>query len=255
MNYLISAKTDVGLTKSTNQDSVTVQVFNTQQGRMAFAVMCDGMGGFEKGEVASASVIKAFDSWAKSELPKLCNYEIEDPTIRNQWEHIINEQNVAIMNYGHKRGFRLGTTATVMLITQFRYYILNVGDSRVYEISDDLVQLTNDQTFVAREVALGNLTPQQAENDPRRSVLLQCVGASDVVYPEMFFGVPKNNAVYMLCTDGFRHEITKDEMFSMLCPDALPSEEIMNFNSEKLIDLNKQREERDNITVALIRTY
>ena len=72
-----------------------------------------------------------------------------------------------------------------MLLTQTRYYIMNVGDSRAYELTDGLKQLTNDQTFVAREVALGNMTPEQALVDERRNVLLQCVGASDEVYPDM----------------------------------------------------------------------
>ena len=63
MNFIISANTDVGISKSTNQDSLTNMVVNTPQGRMAFAVLCDGMGGLDKGEVASASVIHAFRNW------------------------------------------------------------------------------------------------------------------------------------------------------------------------------------------------
>lgn len=59
--------------------------------------------------------------------------------------------------------------------------IINVGDTRAYEIGDHVVLLTKDQTVVAREVELGNLTQVEAETDPRRSVLLQCVGASDEV--------------------------------------------------------------------------
>ena len=61
MNYIISANTDIGIVKSTNQDSLSVKVINTSIGKMAFAILCDGMGGLEKGEVASASVIRAFD--------------------------------------------------------------------------------------------------------------------------------------------------------------------------------------------------
>jgi serine/threonine protein phosphatase PrpC len=60
MNFIISANTDVGLVKDTNQDSLTSMVLSTPLGRMAFCVLCDGMGGLAKGEVASASVITAF---------------------------------------------------------------------------------------------------------------------------------------------------------------------------------------------------
>lgn len=255
MNFLISGNTDIGTTKTTNQDSLSVKIINTNQGRMAFAILCDGMGGLDKGEVASASVIRAFDSWVRNDLPTLCNGPIEDYVLRSQWERIITEQNNTIKRYGARQGVRLGTTAVVLLLTQTRYYVLNVGDSRVYELTDTIRQLTTDQTFVAREVALGNMTEEQAEQDERRSVLLQCVGASDEVYPEMTFGQTKANAVYMLCSDGFRHEITAEEIFEKLRPEMLMDNNMMNVNATSLIELNKQRQERDNMSVAMVRTF
>lgn len=255
MNFIISANTDVGLTKDTNQDSLSVKVINTTQGRMVFAILCDGMGGLSKGEVASAAVIRAFDNWVRTELPQLCQAPIEDSTIRSQWEKIATEQNEIIKSYGAKQGVKLGTTVVAILITQDRYYALNIGDSRVYEITDKVYQITQDQTFVAREVAMGNMTEEEAHTDSRRSVLLQCVGASDVVYPEFYFGESKSDAVYMLCSDGFRHEISSEEIFEKLQPGVLMDEYQMSQNSEYLINLNKERMERDNISVALIRTF
>lgn len=255
MNFVITANTDIGITKSTNQDSVALKVLNTRQGRMVLAVLCDGMGGLAKGEVASASVIRAFDTWARTELPMLSERPIEDAELRAQWERIVREQNAAIGAYGARQGIRLGTTVVAMLITQSRYYLLNVGDSRAYEITDAARVLTQDQTVVARELAMGMLTEQQAMTDPRRSVLLQCVGASPEVYPDMFFGTPKTNATYMLCSDGFRHEITPEEIWAALRPELLLDDQSMMRSAASLIELNKQRQERDNITVALVRTY
>lgn len=255
MNFIVSARTDIGLTKTTNQDSLSMRVINTSQGRMVFAVLCDGMGGLDKGEVASASVIRAFDNWLHNDLPLLCSSPLEDSVIREQWNHIVTEQNSTIKAYGGRQGVKLGTTVVALLLTQTRYYILNVGDSRAYEISDCVKQLTNDQTFVAREVALGNMTPEQALVDERRNVLLQCVGASDEVYPDMFFGETHGNAVYMLCSDGFRHVISEEEIYEKFRPDVLLDEHMMNTNATDLIELNKVRQERDNITVALVRTF
>lgn len=255
MNFIISANTDIGLTKDTNQDSLSVKVINTCQGRMVFAILCDGMGGLAKGEVASAAVIRAFDQWIATELPELCKSTIEDSVIRAQWEKIATEQNEIIKTYGAKQGVKLGTTVVAMLITQERYYIMNVGDSRAYELGTDIKQITQDQTFVAREVALGNMTEEEAMMDSRRSVLLQCVGASDVVYPDFFFGDTLQNAVYMLCCDGFRHEVMPEEMYEKLQPDMLLDEYQMSQNATYLIELNKQRKERDNISVALVRTF
>jgi serine/threonine protein phosphatase PrpC len=175
--------------------------------------------------------------------------------IRAEWDAIVQEQNRLISSYGTRSGIRLGTTVVAMLITQNRYYILNVGDSRAYELSRELRVLTQDQTVVAREVAQGLLTEAQAQTDPRRSVLLQCVGASDAVAPDFFFGTPLTGAVYMLCSDGFRHEITPAEILEGLRPDRLTNEQAMRSAAAALIELNKQRWERDNITVALVRTY
>ena len=71
MDFMISAYTDVGIVKETNQDSLSVMILNTPQGRMAFAVLCDGMGGLAKGEVASACMIRLFSEWFQRELPQL----------------------------------------------------------------------------------------------------------------------------------------------------------------------------------------
>ena len=111
MNFIVTANTDIGIAKSTNQDSLMAMSMNTPQGRMAFAVLCDGMGGLQKGEVASTSVINAFRSWAENELPKLCKQPLEDTVIRNQWCGIIDQQNKSINVYGAQHGVRLGTTS------------------------------------------------------------------------------------------------------------------------------------------------
>ena len=255
MNFLISANTDIGIVKKTNQDSMASMILQTPQGRMAFAVLCDGMGGLEKGEVASASVVQAFRSWALNELPELCKAPLREADIRRQWEQIVTGQNQSIRSYGAHQGIRLGTTAVVMLLTQSSFFILNVGDSRAYELTSELRQITKDQTFIARELAMGRMTPEQAATDTRRNVLLQCIGASDEVYPDFFVEPIRADAVYMLCSDGFRHEITPEEIYELLRPDVLRDEDTMGQNSIALIERNKQRQERDNISVSLVRTY
>lgn len=255
MDFIISANTDIGIRKETNQDSLAVKTFETRQGKMVFAILCDGMGGLSKGEIASSSVINAFNTWLAGEFQLICQSEITKEIIEGQWKRIVTEMNEKIKAYGARNGIKLGTTVCVLLLTQTKYYILNIGDTRVYDFSDNVYQLTKDHTVVAREIELGNLTPEQAESDPRRSVLLQCCGASDTVYPDVFEGNVKQNAVYMLCSDGFRHMVTPIEMYQCFKPEVLTSKEIMFNNARYLIDVNKQRMENDNISVILIRTY
>lgn len=256
MNYLVQACTDVGLTKKTNQDSFMAKVIYTSLGRMAIAVMCDGMGGLEKGEVASATLVRAFDRWIEEVLLKVDVESLNENFIRQQWTNLILENNEKIKMYGKRCGVSLGTTITAILLTDMSYYVVNVGDTRVYEISRQGQRIiTKDHTVVNREVEQGIITEEQAHIDPRRSVLLQCVGASEKVYPDFFFGVPIQNTVYMLCTDGFRHEILPEEIYHYLQPDNMCNQEDMKNNILTLIELDKQRKERDNISVITVRTY
>lgn len=255
MNFIVAASTDVGIKKLTNQDSYCVRLFNTKQGKIVMAVLCDGMGGLSKGEVASATLINAFCQWSDNKLPILCEKGITDADIINDWKNIVSENNEKIKVYARSCGMSMGTTVTAILLTERKYYVINVGDSRIYEITDSANQLTQDQTVVAREVAAGNLTLEEAKHDPRRSVLLQCVGASSEVCPDMFLGETKLNTVYMLCSDGFVHEISSEEIYDYLNPRVMIDANGMKKNMDLLIELNKQREEQDNISVVSIRTF
>lgn len=255
MDFIVSAATDIGIVKQTNQDSFSVRVFNTAIGKVVLAVLCDGMGGLEKGEVASGSLVNAFCKWSETRLPALCQTGITDNIIREEWTKIAVDFNEKIKSYSASFGANMGTTLTALLLTEKRYYIINVGDTRAYEIYDGVKVLTKDQTVVAREIEMGILTPEQAKVDPRRSVLLQCVGASPSVYPDFFFGETKLNSVYMLCSDGFRHEITENEIYSYLGPNVMLDDAGMQKNMQYLIQLDMNREERDNISVLSVRTF
>ena len=255
MNFYISAATDIGLVKKTNQDSYCVRTYKTSQGPMVFAILCDGMGGLAKGEVASASVINAFLNWTENRLPALCSAPLKAEDICKDWKKLAVQYNEKIKYYGSCCGVSMGTTLTAILLTESTYYVINVGDSRTYELKETLHQITTDHSFVAHEIAMGRMTPEEAKADPRRNVLLQCIGASDRVEPDFFTGTTLQDAVYFLCSDGFRHEITAQEISDSLRPADMVSENIMEQRLRELIALNMSRQERDNISVVAIRTY
>lgn len=254
MKFLICAKTDVGIAKDTNQDALAVMELETCRGGMVFAVLCDGMGGLAQGEVASTCVVRAFRQWARHSLPELCREGLEEAVLREQWERILLDRNQRIMAYGQSLGIRMGTTAVVMLLTRERYYVMNVGDSRAYELGDGLRQITSDHSYVAREVACGRIRPEDAEHHPKRNVLLQCVGASGQVRPDLFSGSVAENTVYLLCSDGFRHELSPGEIFDGCSAEALTDETVMETGARRLVDLVKGRGERDNISLVLVKT-
>jgi PPM family protein phosphatase len=253
MEVLTAAYTDVGIKKPTNQDSLCIKIAETTFGKVVLAVICDGMGGLSKGEVASASVINTFSEWFDKELPaQLAKNDIDD--IQYRWGRMIKEQNQRIAEYGRKVRIQLGTTLTALLLIDSKFMIIgHVGDSRVYRINDKLMVLTNDQTVVGRDLKRGKITPEQAKSDPRRNVLLQCIGASKLVEPEFTYVKPVPGEVFMLCSDGFRHMISDREIFQAFSPKILTDEAVMEQKAKELVELNKQRQETDNITVVLVK--
>src|SRR4051794_33094484 len=96
-------------------------------------------------------------------------------------------------------------------------------------------------------------SPEQAWRDPRRNVLLQCIGASKLVEPQYIFGRPVPGEVYLMCSDGFRHTITADEIYRAFKPDELQGETEMIRRAKGMVELNKQRQETDNISVLLVK--
>lgn len=255
MNFLSGAYTDVGIKKDKNQDSHSMTVVKTPYGNIAFAVICDGMGGLSKGEVASSYVVGLFDKWLRTDLPNvLKNGALQD--LEYQWNGIVQSANIKIAEYSKQFGINMGTTLTAVLFYNNKGYVMHVGDTRLYKITGNSLEiLTEDQTYVAREVRRGNMTPEQAEADPRRNVLLQCIGASRVVEPQYFQFEFDKNQTYMLCSDGFRHKISDREILSAFSPDMISDKDTIIQNSRALVELNKSRMETDNITVLTIKTY
>lgn len=253
MEFTTSVYTDIGIKKKTNQDSALILKADTDKGQVLLTVMCDGMGGLAKGEVASAALIKAFKKWFVEELPSLIYQGIEQYMVFNAFGNIALEMNARISTYGMKIGVNLGTTVVAMLFFQNKYYIMNVGDSRAYRMSDNIYQLTKDQTFVQREMDLGRMTPQEAKMSPQRNVLLQCIGASDVVKPDFYTETVDSGDCFLLCCDGFRHVISPEEFYAKMNPLALKDEQTMYETLVYFTELNKNRRETDNITAILVR--
>lgn len=257
MQSFYAFHTDVGIKKKTNQDSLLIKEADTSAGKILLMTICDGMGGLDKGEVASASVIQAFNQWFERGLPTILTADNRMEATKQQWNAIIERMNNEITNYGVSKGIQLGTTVTALLILEDGSYLIgHVGDTRVYRITDSKVDiLTQDQTFVAREIREGRMTPEQAKIDPRRNTLLQCVGASPRVEVDYQEGKAQKDEIYMLCCDGFRHVLTNEEIQMNLSPKVCVNADIAKNQLVYLIETNKQRREEDNITALLAKVW
>ena len=252
MRFVATVDTDIGISKNTNQDSLLIKHATVDGKEILLAVVCDGMGGLAKGELASATVIRAFAAWFDDELP----YELENldmEIVGAKWSLLLKELNAQILEYSKNNNIDgVGTTFSGILFVDDKYVIGHVGDTRIYHIGESLKQLTTDQTFVAREISRGTMTLEQAKTDKRCNLLLQCVGASKVVEPQIITGNTQRGA-YMLCSDGFRHEISEAEIYESLNPINLMNKDAMHNNAKYLIEQVKSREEKDNISVLLIK--
>ena len=248
MKLLSAACSDRGIKKKINQDSLLVRSAMTKEGEILLAAVCDGMGGLEKGEVASGEVIRALARWFEETLPLLLSGgqekkgvgERRKRAIAKSLESLIQEENQMISVYGKEKNLLLGTTVSAVLLIAGWYLIVHVGDSRVYGLTEDVQQLTKDQTYVQREIDAGRLTKEQAKQHPRRNVLLQCVG---VHYPGMGF---------LVCSDGFCNQLLDGELEERFCRNYLRAEWEMEENLKEVMEQNKRRMETDNLSAIWI---
>lgn len=252
MSFYLAHCSDVGNYKSTNQDSYCIKAANTAEyGEILMCVVCDGMGGLQKGELASGTVVNEFGLWFENSLPIfVAGKKIDFELIKKEWNKLILSVNAKIGNYGIDNGISLGTTLVALLFIDGKAYITNVGDSRIYKIDGKLNRLTHDHSLVAREIEQGLLSPDQEETDPRRNVLLQCIGASTVVTPDYDVIQTKKDDIYLLCSDGFRHEVKEEELLGVLSANLIDSQQTLQKTIEDIVELDKTRDEHDNITAV-----
>lgn len=253
MQYTVIADTDIGISKNINQDSVLIKHAKANGTEILMAIICDGMGGLSFGELASATVVRGFSKWFDEELPyELTNLDMQ--VIGGKWSLLLKDLNLKILEYSrYLRTQGSGTTFSGILFVDDEYVIAHVGDTRIYEMETSMKQLTTDHTFVAREMRRGTMTLEEAKKDRRRNMLLQCIGASITVEPEILYGRTKKGG-YILCSDGFRHEISEQEIYEVLNLTKLDSKDVMHDKTKKLIELVKARQEKDNISVIVIKT-
>jgi serine/threonine protein phosphatase PrpC len=212
MHFISAVHTDKGIKKEVNQDAMLLKIANTEKGRVAFGVICDGMGGLEQGEVASGALVRSMANWFDRRLPDFLRQGLTVELLRREWSAIVGERNARIQAYGQNRGIQLGTTMVALLLVEGTYYIVNVGDSRVYLLcqQNQIRCLTRDQTVIQRDLDAGRITYEEAINSPQRNVLLQCIGASPTVIPDYYTGEFQEDTMFLLCSDGFRHMVSEE---------------------------------------------
>lgn len=247
----VGVKSDVGNVKEVNQDNFLVKLGSKNGSDFGLFVICDGLGGLSGGEIASKIVVKQFANWWHAELVQLLNLDIiNDAIIIESLKNVINHSNRNIYELSIKNNQRMGTTASVLFIYEDNYYVAHVGDSRIYGISSEVSQLTEDHTYYAMLKRNGRGTCELT--NIKKNVLVQCVGAKDDIYIYTATDKIKNDTFFILCSDGFCNKTSHEEMLILVddLRDPCDSSEVQTSCNEA-IESVKSKGERDNITLIL----
>lgn len=253
MCFLTTWNTDVGVRKKTNQDGLLIKTAQSKVGSIGMFAVCDGMGGLSLGELASSSLIIRISNWFDKKLPQIVSYEYIDNEIKSSFKQEVMVANTGLELYGKKNGLKIGTTLSSLLVVDDKYYIFHVGDSRVYKIDTAIKQLTEDQTFINREIKLGRITKSEAENHPKKNVLIECVGVTPNINIFIYQGNIEKDEVFVIASDGFYSKIKEEELLKEFNPSILLDEIAMKNKVDRLTQVVKDRNEKDNISVILLK--
>lgn len=253
MHYLTSVHSDIGIQKKVNQDSLCLKIAQTSIGDVLMAIVCDGMGGLQKGELASKIVVEAFSNWFDKRLPVLIQNGLDLVAVGQSWNTLVKEYNLKIYNFSKASNIEMGTTLVAILMIDNKAIICNIGDSRCYSIRKTIKQLSRDHTQIEKLIRENQISRDEAQNDPRSSMLTQCIGVSANANPDFFQVVTEEGMGFLLCSDGFRHKVKEEEIKGVLHPSILFDESTMKTTLIDLTELNKSRGETDNITSIYIK--
>jgi PPM family protein phosphatase len=200
MQIIGAMRTDPGLVRQLNEDTVawvTPQDKAIADSRGSLALVADGMGGHAAGEVASTLA---------ADVIRRLYYDLDGP-VPKVLTAAFTAANRAILEYAaeHPECKGMGTTCTVLAFRDRQAWLGHIGDSRAYLLrSGEFIQLSEDQTLVAKLVHEGTLTQEEADHSPMHNVILQALGTSQQMRPIIGArGLPLEfGDVLVLCSDG-----------------------------------------------------
>lgn len=233
--------TDIGLRREENQDAVRCEYF----GHNVLAVVCDGMGGERAGKEASEIAINEFFQRFSAGYTE----SLGDEEIRKLLIASVSAANSVIYTRARLdfKNFGMGTTCVAAFVKNKTAFIVNVGDSRAYLISDNgLSQITTDHNVSTLLFEQGKISEEEMENHPQRHMLVRAVGVEKTVLADTFILDYEDKISLLLCSDGLSGYCSDNEVYDVIV-DA-PFDSV----AEELINLALSKGGRDNITVAVI---
>ena len=238
----VFSKSDVGLVRSQNQDDFRFGVISPS---CAWAVVCDGMGGANGGNIASATAV----DYISTKITDLYKDDMTKEQIGELMAEIVVNANIKIFelacNDVSLAG--MGTTCEFVFVKDTTVHVVHVGDSRTYSIRGGKIkQLTEDHSVVQEMVRRGELTYEEAQRHPNKNFITRALGIKTSVRLDYIEASFMYGDVLLICSDGLSNHVTTGEMVK-ICHENR-GEDLVN----KLIDSAKAAGGSDNITATVI---
>lgn len=231
--FQVAYRTDVGLRRSTNQDTVRVCE------DLKLCIVADGMGGYKGGEIASLLAADAIEQTIRDN---------DHGDMRELLKRaIINANRTIYLKACDEPDLKgMGTTVSLVYLDENQIHIAHVGDSRVYFINDGIKQMTMDHTLVENLIARGEIDRSQAKVHPKRNVITRAVGSDPDVDIDYAVYNSEETQKVLICSDGLTGRIDDQEIFEIV--DTNTVEKAV----DALIQLANDRGGSDNISVVII---
>ncbi len=277
INWDFGWQSRCGKHKEENEDRLLLKAGVEGESSLVMAVLADGMGGYTAGARASGLAIKVFQDWWESSGPRVFREMDFERRLSEEVNRLLQHANREIMEYAQSLGKKMGTTVSVLFVYGNCFLVFNVGDGRVYRVSTNnyvkeieatdkmkikqseqaqteacLEQLTEDHTWVARQVKKGLIDKEQARFHPYRNVLIYCLGIDENFEVYSSSGTCRPGEIFLVCSDGFYGMFSSREIAGMVdyyYAQQLSTQEV----TDQMSRVAWSRETHDDFSLLLIR--
>lgn len=239
---LMAYKTHIGRTRTINEDRVLVH----ESSDFTLAIVADGMGGHQAGDVASEMAIEILKTELLHKLQSPESVEAHEAVIKDAFG-VANER-IFNLSVDQPQFQGMGTTVVLAVAMREQVFIANVGDSRAYIYDGTaLEQVTEDHSLVTELVKTGQITVEESHEHPQRNVLTRALGTEPDVNVDMYELNWNAGDMLMLCSDGLTG-LVDDEQLQYIFKDESDIEQRI----DRLVNEALEAGGKDNITVALL---
>ena len=242
MNYEFCIRTDPGLARENNEDSVTFDE------PVRLGILADGMGGYNAGEIASGMAT----TFIKSELGRWLSQagrHANAREVRRAMEICVDNANRSIFNAANSNPqySGMGTTLVLGVFQDVRLMLGHIGDSRCYRLrGTEFAQITKDHSLLQEQMDAGLITPEQAATSSNKNLVTRALGVEDAVLLEVNEHRVEPGDIYLMCSDGLSDMVDDEGIAEILGTDTPLEQKVA-----QLIDAANANGGRDNISVLV----